>query len=41
MRADYHVHTAFSDDSDYAMEKVIRDAIAMGLNEICFMNHME
>lgn len=23
MRADYHVHTEFSDDSDYAMEKVI------------------
>lgn len=41
MRADYHVHTAFSDDSDYAMEKVIRDAIAMGLNEICFTDHVD
>ena len=28
MRADYHIHTEFSDDSDYAMEKVIQDAIA-------------
>lgn len=24
MRVDYHVHTAFSDDSDYAMEQVVR-----------------
>ena len=34
MRADYHVHTEFSDDSDYPMEKVIKDAITMGLDEI-------
>ena len=27
MRTDYHVHTEFSDDSDYAMEKVIQDSI--------------
>mgnify|MGYP000930627986 CR=1 FL=1 len=27
MRADYHVHTEFSDDSDYAMEKVIQDSM--------------
>ena len=26
MRVDYHVHTEFSDDSDYAMEQVIKDA---------------
>ncbi len=41
MRADYHVHTAFSDDSDYIMEKVIRDAIAMGLDEVCFTDHVD
>lgn len=41
MRVDYHVHTAFSDDSDYAMEQVIRDAIAMGLDEICFTDHVD
>ena len=29
MRVDYHVHTEFSDDSDYAMEQVIKDAITM------------
>lgn len=34
MRVDYHVHTEFSDDSAYAMEQVIKDAIAMGFEEI-------
>ena len=34
MRVDYHVHTAFSDDSDYAMEQVVQDAIAMGLKSL-------
>lgn len=38
MRADYHVHTEFSDDSDYAMEKVIQDSIAMGLDEMPLVN---
>lgn len=38
MRADYHVHTEFSDDSDYAMEKVIQDSIAMGLDEIIILS---
>ena len=41
MRADYHVHTEFSDDSDYTMEKVVQDAIAMGLDEICFTDHVD
>ena len=41
MRADYHVHTEFSDDSDYAMEQVVKDAIAMGLDEICFTDHVD
>lgn len=41
MRADYHVHTEFSDDSDYAMKKVIKDAITMGLDEICFTDHVD
>ena len=41
MRVDYHVHTAFSDDSDYAMEQVVQDAIAMGLDEICFTDHVD
>ena len=41
MRVDYHVHTEFSDDSDYAMEQVIKDAITMGLDEICFTDHVD
>ena len=41
MRADYHVHTEFSDDSDYAMENVIEDAITRGLDEICFTDHVD
>lgn len=36
MFADYHVHTEFSDDSVYPMEQVVRDAIAGGMDEICF-----
>ena len=41
MRADYHVHTAFSDDSEYPMEQVVQDAIAMGLEELCFTDHVD
>ncbi len=41
MFADYHVHTAYSDDSDYPMEDVVRDAIRMGLEEICFTDHVD
>lgn len=41
MLADYHVHTAFSDDSDYTMEQVAEDAIALGLDEICFTDHVD
>ncbi len=41
MRVDYHVHTEFSDDSDYAMEQVIKDAITMRLDEICFTDHVD
>ncbi|MEA5051623.1 MAG: histidinol-phosphatase HisJ family protein [Oscillospiraceae bacterium] len=41
MLADYHVHTAFSDDSDYPMEDVVRDALALGLGELCFTEHVD
>ena len=41
MLADYHVHTAFSDDSDYAMEQVAEDAISLGLDELCFTDHVD
>ena len=41
MFADYHVHTDFSDDSIYPMEKVIQDAISMHMDEICFTEHVD
>lgn len=41
MFADYHVHTDFSDDSNYLMESVIEDAIKMGMDEICFTDHVD
>lgn len=41
MLADYHVHTAYSDDSEYPMEAVVRDAVARGLDEICFTDHVD
>lgn len=41
MLADYHVHTCYSDDSDYPMEDVVRDAIAWGLEELCFTDHVD
>ncbi len=41
MLADYHVHSEFSDDSVYPMEQVVKDAIAMGLYEICFTDHVD
>lgn len=41
MFVDYHVHTEFSDDSVYPMEQVVKDAIAMGMDEICFTDHVD
>jgi len=41
MFADYHVHSKFSDDSQYPMEEVIKHAIALGLDEICFTEHTD
>ncbi|MCD8027401.1 MAG: histidinol-phosphatase HisJ family protein [Erysipelotrichaceae bacterium] len=41
MFCDYHVHTEFSDDSEYLMEDVIKGAIDMGMNEICITDHVD
>ncbi|MBL4930801.1 histidinol-phosphatase HisJ family protein [Clostridium paridis] len=41
MICDYHVHSNFSDDSEYIMENVIIDAIKMGISEICFTDHVD
>jgi len=41
MLTDYHVHTEFSDDSTYPIEQVVKDAIAIDLDEICFTDHVD
>ena len=41
MLADYHVHTEYSDDSVYPMEDVVKDAIRLGLDEICITDHVD
>lgn len=39
--ADYHMHSAFSDDSQAPMEDMILRAVALGLDEICFTEHVD
>ncbi|MEA4911745.1 MAG: histidinol-phosphatase HisJ family protein [Oscillospiraceae bacterium] len=41
MLADYHVHTDYSDDCEYPMRRVVEDAIARGLDEVCFTDHVD
>ncbi|MFQ9923224.1 MAG: histidinol-phosphatase HisJ family protein [Beduini sp.] len=41
MIADYHMHTYYSDDSQYEMEAAVKKAIDLGLNEICFTDHVD
>lgn len=41
MLADYHVHSEFSDDSRVPMEEQIEQAIGLGLDEICFTDHVD
>ncbi len=41
MFADYHLHTQFSDDSVYPMEDCVKDSIALGMDEICFTEHVD
>ena len=41
MKADYHIHTEFSDDSEYPIEEVVKDAVLLGLDEICFTDHVD
>lgn len=41
MKADYHVHCEFSDDSREKMEVQIEQGIAEGLDEICFTDHVD
>lgn len=41
MRADYHMHTSFSNDSNSAPEEMIQVAIQKGLKTICITDHHE
>lgn len=41
MFVDYHVHSNYSDDSTHEMEDVVKDAIEMGIAEICFTDHVD
>lgn len=41
MKADYHMHTSFSSDSTYPMEEEVLRAIEVGLEEICFTDHVD
>ena len=41
MYADYHIHSEFSDDSREPMENQVRRAIELGLEEICFTEHVD
>ena len=39
--ADYHLHSSFSGDSDTPMEDMIKEAIRLGLKQICFTEHQD
>lgn len=41
MLADYHVHTAFSDDSVYPIDEVCAHAVELGFDEICITDHVD
>lgn len=41
MLADYHIHTNYSNDSTYEMEDTIKQAIKLGLDEICITEHVD
>ena len=38
---DYHVHSLFSPDSKMSPEEAVRAAIASGVTELCFTEHMD
>ncbi|HEX7102185.1 MAG TPA: PHP domain-containing protein, partial [Nitrolancea sp.] len=38
---DFHLHTSFSVDSQMPMETACEQAIALGLSEICFTEHVD
>lgn len=40
-RADYHIHSNFSGDSNENIDDIVRQAISLGLNEIAITDHLE
>lgn len=41
MFIDYHVHSSYSDDSEYPMEQIVEDAVEAGIEELCFTDHVD
>lgn len=41
IKADYHLHSSFSGDSEADMEEMIRRAIELGMKDMCFTEHMD
>ena len=41
IRADYHMHSHNSGDSNASMEDMIKQAISLNLKQICFTEHYD
>lgn len=40
-KADYHIHSQFSPDSTLTIDQACKKAIRLGLEELCFTDHLE
>ena len=38
---DYHMHSSFSTDGKSTMEQMVKKSIELGLEEICFTDHVD
>lgn len=41
IKADFHLHSSFSGDSEAPMEDMIQKGISLGLTQMCFTEHMD
>lgn len=41
MKCDYHIHTYYSEDSNIPMERQVKRACELGLDEICITDHVD
>ena len=41
MKADFHLHSSFSGDSDTASEQIVQAGLQRGLSAICFTEHYD